>query len=62
MIKSLSDSMDEWESGTMGESQTAELFQELIDTRMVWNLKGQYGREAMLLIKEGLCHEREVRR
>jgi hypothetical protein len=48
-----------YEQGELGETETVELFQELIDNDMAWKLQGHYGRTAMYLIENGLC-ERKV--
>lgn len=56
-MDSLLDKMIAWEEGTLNEDDMVSLFQDLIDTRMVWRLQGCYGRQAMALIEAGLCHE-----
>lgn len=50
------DAMMTWEDGTLDEAGTIELFQNLIDTGMVWTLQGMYGRAARDLIVAGYCH------
>jgi len=44
-----------FESGALGEDQMIELFQDLIDTGLAWELQGTYGRTALALISNGLC-------
>lgn len=44
-----------FESGDLDFEATIELFQELIDSGLVWQLQGSYGRTARALIEEGLC-------
>jgi hypothetical protein len=52
------DRMIQWEDGTLSEEDTIALFQELIDSGLVWRLQGTYGRVAQSLIHNGLCHYR----
>lgn len=53
MAKALVDRIIEFESGDLGLDDTVSLFQELVDTGMVWQLQGFYGRTASILIEEG---------
>jgi len=46
-----------YESGELDEVETIELFQHLIDSGLVWNLQGSYGRMARDLIKAGVCND-----
>lgn len=46
-----------WESGELSQIETVELFQNLIDTGLAWELQGTYGRAARHFIDAGLCHE-----
>jgi predicted RNA-binding Zn-ribbon protein involved in translation (DUF1610 family) len=45
-----------WEDGSLSEDDTVELFQQLIDNGMAWQLQGMYGGMAHHLIQQGLCH------
>lgn len=45
-----------FEQGEMEREDIVDLFQHLIDTGMVWQLQGFYGRTAKDLIEEGYCH------
>ena len=44
-----------FESGDLDFEAAIELFQELINSGLVWQLQGSYGRTARALIEEGLC-------
>jgi hypothetical protein len=44
-----------FEQGDLDEEGTIELFQELIDSGLAWQLQGSYGRMARNLIEAGYC-------
>jgi len=48
------DLISRYEEVGLGEDETIELFQYLVDTGMAWTLQGFYGRQAMALIEMGL--------
>ena len=49
------DSMIRYEAGELIDEEIVELFQELIDTGLVWSLQGCYGRAAERLIRAKFC-------
>ena len=48
-----------FEDGELGKDGAIALFQRLIDSGLVWQLQGHYGRQAAALIENGICHERK---
>jgi len=46
-----------YEQGDLDQHEVIELFQQLIDTGLAWQLQGAYGRQARRLIEGGECHE-----
>ena len=44
-----------FEQGDLDEDGIIKLFQELIDSGLVWQLQGSYGRMARNLINAGYC-------
>ena len=49
------DRMIAWENRELEDNEVVQLFQELIDSGMVWTLQGMYGRFASALIDAGVC-------
>jgi hypothetical protein len=47
--------MMDFEMGMLPKGEVIELFQRLINTGMAWQLQGQYGRTAAMLLEKGLC-------
>lgn len=45
-----------YEQGELDQDDTILMFQELIDSGMVWALQGHYGRTAAQLLDAGYCH------
>jgi len=43
-----------YENGEMDDDEIIEFFQDLVDSGVVWQLQGSYGRMAARLIEEGL--------
>lgn len=48
----------DYESGQMDDEMVVEFFQRIIDSGLVWNLQGSYGRMAKALIEERACTPR----
>jgi hypothetical protein len=46
--------MIDWEHGALSDEGIIELFQNLLDTGLVWQLQGCYGRQARALLEAGL--------
>ena len=53
-MKDLTTRITEYEKGELDQDQTVQLFQELLDSGLVWNLQGHYGRLAYQLLEAGL--------
>jgi len=47
----------DYEAGELEAEQIIDGFQQLINTGVVWNLQGSYGRMATDLIEAGHCHK-----
>lgn len=50
------DDIIRFEGGEMDLEEVVEFFQGMIDSGVVWQLQGNYGRTAMALIEQGYCH------
>lgn len=49
-----------YENGEMSEAEIIEFFQSLVDTGMVWELQGHYGRTARALIEAGTISQNKI--
>ncbi len=45
----------DYESGEMDEERAVDFFQGMINSGIVWQLQGAYGRTAHMLIENGMC-------
>jgi len=53
-MKELTQQLIEYEQGELNDSETIQLFQQLVDSGLAWNLQGHYGRTAYAMLQEGL--------
>ncbi len=53
-MKELTQQLMDYETGQLNESETIQLFQQLVDSGLAWNLQGHYGRTAYAMLEEGL--------
>ena len=53
-MKDLTTRITEYERGELDQDQTVQLLQELLDSGLVWDLQGHYGRLAYQLMEAGL--------
>ena len=51
------DAMIAWEQGELDEEETTALFRRLVESGLIWQLQGCYGREAE---RQGLIGSREL--
>lgn len=55
----LEDKIIQYECGEMTEEEEEAFFQELVDSKLVWQFPGHYGRRATELIAEGRVTDNE---
>lgn len=53
-LSGLTEDVIRYEAGEMDEEETNEFFQRLVDSGLVWQLQGSYGRTAAALIAAGI--------
>ena len=54
-VMNVTERITSYEMGELDANETVQLFQELIDSGLAWNLQGHYGRTAYALIEAELC-------
>lgn len=52
-MMNVADRLFAYEAGELDEIEAVDLFQDLLDTGLVWSLQGHYGRTAAALIEAG---------
>jgi hypothetical protein len=58
-MKDQLDKIIAYEQGELGEDEMLDLFQNLVDTGLAWQLQGHYGRTAKALIDAGYIHKKD---
>jgi len=53
MTSEMLDKIIAFEQGELNDSETLDLFQEMVNSGLVWELQGAYGRTAMIMIDNG---------
>jgi hypothetical protein len=54
MTADLLDKIIAFEQGELTDKETIDLFQEMVNSGLVWELQGSYGRFAMAMIDKGV--------
>ena len=54
-IFTLAEKIARFESGEIDREEAVELFQELIDSGVIWSLQGHYQRMAVQMLNNGEC-------
>jgi hypothetical protein len=47
-----------YEGGELDDDETVDGFQHLLDSGLVWQLQGHYGRTAAALLQAGMIHDK----